>query len=70
MIWSIETSPFDASMVQLQPDIYILLSLLLPYFLRSEAAKWTAYDIIKTKKIRLERMLWIIPFCIVKGSCW
>ena len=31
---------------------------------------WTAYDIIETKKIRLERMLWIILFYIVKGSCW
>ena len=36
----------DVFIIQLQPDIYILLSLLLPYFLRSEAAKWTAYDII------------------------
>lgn len=57
-------------MVQLQPDIYILPSLLLPYFLMDKIAEWTAYDIIETKKIRLERMLWIILFYIVKGSCW
>ena len=57
-------------MVQLQPDIYILPSLLLPYFLRDKIAEWTAYDIIEAKKIRLERMLWIILFYIVKGSCW
>ncbi|EEG54459.1 hypothetical protein CLOSTASPAR_03468 [[Clostridium] asparagiforme DSM 15981] len=56
-------------MVQSQPDIYILSSLLLPYFLRDKIAEWTAYDIIETKKIRLERMLWIILFYIVKGSC-
>ena len=37
-------------MLHYEPDIYILVSLLLPYFLRSETAKWTAYDIIETKK--------------------
>jgi hypothetical protein len=57
-------------MVQPQPDIYILSSLLLPYFLRDKIAEWTVYDIIETKKNRLERMLWIIPFYIVKSSCW
>ena len=44
-------------------DVYKrqLPSLLLPYFLMDKIAEWTAYDIIETKKIRLERMLWIIP---------
>ena len=42
-------------MVQLQPDIYILPSLLLPYFSRNKNAEWTAHDIIETNKIRLEQ---------------
>ena len=53
-------------MVQLQPDIYILPSLLLPYFSRNKNAEWTAHDIIETNKIRLEKLLWIIPFYITK----
>ena len=47
-----------------------LLAALYGVALRDKIAEWTAYDIIEAKKIRLERMLWIILFYIVKGSCW